>query len=127
MNTILPPHPFILSQSSIDSRFYVRLSLTYAGHPLGRIWPQDTSTYSTEPNNHSLLSRSPSTSFQSTRDTFYSDAGRTQTIISGFPKVLQFDQWFKFPGWFMHFGEVASFWLLLPLTLKDVKDLGALV
>ncbi|TPP62449.1 hypothetical protein FGIG_09627 [Fasciola gigantica] len=81
-------------KNNMDSRFYVRLSLTYAGHPLGRIWPQDLSSYSMETNSHSSLSRSS----QSTRDTFYSDAGRTQTIISGFPKVLQFDQWFKFPG-----------------------------
>ncbi|CAL8094697.1 unnamed protein product [Calicophoron daubneyi] len=75
---------------SSDFHFCVRLSLTYAGRPLGKIYPHDSAGYGPEISGPGLST--------SERDTFISDPGRYQTIQTGFPKVLLFDQWFKFPG-----------------------------
>ncbi|KAA3676112.1 phosphatidylinositol-4-phosphate 3-kinase, partial [Paragonimus westermani] len=78
-----------------DTNLYVILSLVYAGRRLGQIYPRDSSSYISD-----FSSTRPSTQQGSTtsRDTFISDPGRLQTIQPGFPKVLQFDQWFKFPA-----------------------------
>ncbi|VDP16986.1 unnamed protein product [Schistosoma margrebowiei] len=102
------------SSTRTDGYYCVRLGLVYAGRPLSKVYPSALTThhdnindnhYRSSPyknhakeiswtNNH--LSRDSQN--KCTRDYFISDPGRYQTIQSGFPKVLQFDQWFKFPN-----------------------------
>ncbi|KAF5400632.1 hypothetical protein PHET_06179 [Paragonimus heterotremus] len=78
-----------------DTNLYVILSLVYAGRRLGQIYPRDSSSYMSDFSSTRTPTLQGSTA---SRDTFISDPGRLQTIQPGFPKVLQFDQWFKFPA-----------------------------
>ncbi|CAH8454387.1 unnamed protein product [Schistosoma turkestanicum] len=97
-----------------DGYYCVRLGLVYAGRPLGKVYPSElTTNYDNISGNHYRSSRYKNQSKEITwpdncvlrddqkkcaRDYFISDPGRFQTIQSGFPKMLQFDQWFKFPS-----------------------------
>ncbi|CAH8437962.1 unnamed protein product [Heterobilharzia americana] len=106
---------FVNNSTRTDGYYCVRIGLLYAGRPLGKVYPSELSNYRTNSfgncytsspyihqskeyhwaNNHTL---SVDSQQKHTRDYFISDPGRYQTIQSGFPKVLQFDQWFKFPS-----------------------------
>ncbi|CAH8464144.1 unnamed protein product [Schistosoma bovis] len=102
------------SSTRTDGYYCVRLGLVYAGRPLSKVYPSALTTHHDNINdNHYRLSPyknhakeiswtsnhlSRDSQNKCTRDYFISDPGRYQTIQSGFPKVLQFDQWFKFPS-----------------------------
>ncbi|TNN14949.1 Phosphatidylinositol 4-phosphate 3-kinase C2 domain-containing subunit alpha [Schistosoma japonicum] len=99
------------SSTRADGYYCVRLGLVYAGRPLGKVYPSELTTYHDDiacnryvssSYKNQLKDSSWSSNYSSRdkqkyfKDYFISDPGRYQTIQSGFPKVLQFDQWFKF-------------------------------
>nr|CAH8830159.1 unnamed protein product [Trichobilharzia regenti] len=106
---------FVNNSTRTDGYYCVRLGLVYAGRPLSKVYPSEMANspvnktgnhYTSVPYNQQSKefywanNHAPSRDSQNkhTRDYFISDPGRYQTIQSGFPKVLQFDQWFKFPS-----------------------------
>ncbi|VDP70982.1 unnamed protein product [Schistosoma mattheei] len=104
------------SSTRTDGYYCVRLGLVYAGRPLSKVYPSASTTHHDNVNDNHYRSSpyknhakeiswtsnhlSRDSQNKCTRDYFISDPGRYQTIQSGFPKVLQFDQWFKFPSMF---------------------------